>query len=618
MHNKERISTILSCVFLVALLIVVVLFDRTMKNNREMRLFKDNNQPEAYLSAEWNGVQINATYNGYGVYLYLPSFLGNVETLYIDDTIRNITMNGETPGERWAFEYDVTYWCELKYEGEVIEFPFCVTRSNNVSAVFIETESGNMDYVWQDKENKESGRMTIFDANGYLSYDGNLEYIKGRGNSSWLNSEKVPYNISLSHKASILGMDAGKKWILLSNDMDASKLGNIMAHDMAKAFGLEAVFECEWIDLYLNNNYVGNYVICENLEVGLVDAKGQDLQEITSAMNPMPEVIEASVGTSKGIQVEKNPQNISGTYIIELDTLFYYQDEVSGFSTSDNNYFTVKSPKYASIEQTEYIKGIVQNIENLLMKSIDEYDGEVYGELFERLDMKSFAIQYFVDFFMGDCDMGLTSTFFYKKYNDDTLYSGPVWDYDKVFGMYENMVWDYHVDIIDMRIGLTWYEYLRENEEYQKYCKRFYEETVRPYILKLIERGIDEYAGKVKASYEMDTLCWNTYNRYYKTLENNVRYIKFYLNERIKFMDERYGIEGQCIEFLGDGSTHVITVLFEGEELIYEVLDGAFFTELWELDESKYFCWVEDESKYEFNEKLPILEDMVISALERE
>ena len=62
--------------------------------------------------------------------------------------------------------------------------PLTVMRSENLPAIFIETESGSLDYLLASKENKESATIRVYE-NGELTLDTALKQIKGRGNSTW-------------------------------------------------------------------------------------------------------------------------------------------------------------------------------------------------------------------------------------------------------------------------------------------------------------------------------------------------------------------------------------------------------------------------------------------------
>jgi len=63
-----------------------------------------------------------------------------------------------------------------------------------------------------------------------------LEYIRGRGNSTWEESKK-PFKFKLNTKANLLGMGKGKHWILLANSYDDTLLRNRIAAYMGRRLG---------------------------------------------------------------------------------------------------------------------------------------------------------------------------------------------------------------------------------------------------------------------------------------------------------------------------------------------------------------------------------------------
>ena len=75
------------------------------------------------------------------------------------------------------------------------EYNVDIIAESKVASVFIETDSGSLDYIHEKKGNEEEGNISIIGADGAdVEYAGRLE-IKGRGNSTW-NMEKKPYYIT--------------------------------------------------------------------------------------------------------------------------------------------------------------------------------------------------------------------------------------------------------------------------------------------------------------------------------------------------------------------------------------------------------------------------------------
>ena len=64
------------------------------------------------------------------------------------------------------------------------QYTLVVVQAQDISTVFIDTESGSLETVHADKDYKEPGTALIYDQDGEVEYDGNLDYIKGR----WITS----------------------------------------------------------------------------------------------------------------------------------------------------------------------------------------------------------------------------------------------------------------------------------------------------------------------------------------------------------------------------------------------------------------------------------------------
>lgn len=575
MQKRSRKKMILTFTLIVCVMAFLCLVIEKYNQNKGILLLKRSDNPGSVLSIELGGNTVNGHIYGNTMYFFLPSHATS-RIIVIDDSINKLAINGNDVNSFMIFRYETQYSCSVEVDGAVMEFPIIIYKSDNIDSMFVETESGSMDFVWEDKANRESAYIDIIGEDSKTKYSGHLEYIKGRGNSTWMNYKR-PYSIKLESSEYLLGMNESKKWILVANAFDTTKIANKMAFDMNFAFGCSSYINSKWIDLYLNGNYVGNYLICEDVSVDKVDTEGN--------------------------------KKAGETYILEKDILGYSLSEDNSFTTNDGNIFVFKEPSELAGEKNQDAKILFENIE-LMMKNDSK-------ELFEHFDMESFANRYFVDMITGNADMGISSLYFVKKSGSDIIYTGPAWDFDRSFGFFDFEVYGPDADMTKVCRDeiLTWYEYLDNNEEFNAYCKEMYVSVVRPYVVKLIESGIDEYYSELSDSYEMDMLLWADSRRYYNSEEANKNYVKYYLGERLNMLDEKYQVNETPVEYRGSGAVHQLKVLFEGSEYIYQVEDGATFNELWELDQWTYHWWIDSDSLIQFNENLPILESMVIEPL---
>ena len=106
------------------------------------------------------------------------------------------------------------------------------------------------------------------DAQGTPLIEGVLDAsIKVRGNTT-SKADKKPYTIKFATKQNLLGMGKAKKYCLIANAYDPTLMRNYIALKLAKELGLEYTSECEFVDLYLDGEYWGNYLLVEPVEEG--------------------------------------------------------------------------------------------------------------------------------------------------------------------------------------------------------------------------------------------------------------------------------------------------------------------------------------------------------------
>lgn len=98
-------------------------------------------------------------------------------------------------------------------------------------------------------------------------YDSTL--IRGRGNSSWYNSQKKAYRVKFAKKQHFLGegFANAKSWPLLANDGDKTMIRNALTYDLGRFMGMKFCPGAKFVDLYLNNAYRGTYQISDQVQV---------------------------------------------------------------------------------------------------------------------------------------------------------------------------------------------------------------------------------------------------------------------------------------------------------------------------------------------------------------
>lgn len=518
-------------------------------------------------------------------YFFLPSFVQD-NRIYCDRIEKEaMEIDGKSVSGWKSFEWEEQTVYSISYDG--MDYDVVFMKSANLPSLFIETDSGSMDYLNADKENEEAGEINLIMASGSVEYQGRLKKVSGRGNSTFATAKK-PYTFTLEEAYPLCGLDMGKKWNLLALHYEENKMQSKLIYDMAAYLGMEYTPGSTWVDLYCNGNYQGLYLLTEAIAVGDGRVEIYDLE--------------------KENKRNANPSNISGGYLLERDVTESLEPTEVYFTTNICNYnFVINTPKVPTEEEYSYIKDFVQNIENLLVSGDTGYKN--------YMDLDSFAKQFLIDKLVLNPDAMRSSTFYYKDQDSDVLKVGPLWDYDRAMGVsmpdYETAIGDYPDTMND------WYMPLYAEEEFHRKLLSYYEQLL-PYLQELIETGIDAYAESLEAAVAMDTTKWPL-GSVYTEHESYVRYLKYFLTNRIRFLNEEWSVSGTILE--GDfssGEEHTVCFYAEDGTLLdsYPAKDGECVTSLPELDQDS-FEWRYHLDGKGFDTRYPVFEDMNLYAVRK-
>lgn len=551
-------------------------------------------------------------------YFFLPSCVSHHKVRFGDLGGSSVRVDGELfeGGDSFAWEEGREYQMQITNDAyEVRTYAVTFMKSENIPAVFINTESGGMEYLNADKDNEETGDICVVREDGNTEYQGTLERISGRGNSTW-EYEKKPYAIKLSEKYPLCGLDKSDRWRLLALWREGSKMDNKIAMDLAQEMGMAYSVQGTWVDLYLNGEYNGNYLLTESVSVGDGRVDIYDLEKDNKQYNAnIEQALRYEEDSRKGYLID-NGDNITGGYLIEKDHPKHYEVEPNGFVTTAGSQFTINAPSHASAEQVEYISGYVDNIEQMVLSG--------QQEIWEYLDADSFAKRFILDEVSLNTDTGLTSMYFYKERNDDTLYSGPTWDYDNAFGERNTdseRGYDYEYTVLDICENssntLNWYAKLYETPEMQQRVIKIYRDLM-PYFDELLDRGIDEYADMIDASVKMDRVLWADKNIQgdstgkYADYYLNIKYMKYFIAKRLNWLCARWGVNHEEFAVPSSGEMHLVTFAnYEGVVGTMEVMDGTELENPPEYDASVFQGWADQYTGEKYRRQIPIYDDIV-------
>ena len=137
------------------------------------------------------------------------------------------------------------------------------TQLTNVPTVYIETENGRS---ITSKEQYTKCTLTIVDGDSIATYPDTE--IRGRGNSTWWNSDKKAYRIKFATKQKLLGRHFAnaRSWMLLANHGDKTMIRNALTYDLGRFMGMKFCPAARFVDVFLNGTYRGTYQLSDQVQ----------------------------------------------------------------------------------------------------------------------------------------------------------------------------------------------------------------------------------------------------------------------------------------------------------------------------------------------------------------
>lgn len=331
------------------------------------------------------------------------------------------------------------------------------------------------------------GYTNEYTSKGLKTEEYDLEYIRGRGNSTW-DADKKPYKVKLDKKADLLGMGKNKHWVLLANYYDNSLLRNRITYWLGEQLGMEFTPKLVPVDVIMNGEYYGSYYLSQQIRIDKTRVNIDDLEDNDETLH------------------STDPDIISGGYLLALEP--YGDESNQTFRTKNGTEFIIERPEYEDYineTQVKYITDYVQSVEDAIYgKEFKNEDGVSYTDL---MDVES-TVNYFwmQEFSLNGDGYHSPSTYLYKKRNGK-LFWGPLWDFDYVawgsteYGELYTTGW--------MHQDSVWNGRLFEDPEF---CKAVVEQwpTLKAKLNELIKQGgqLDQYAAEMKRTAQYNFEKW--------------------------------------------------------------------------------------------------------------
>lgn len=266
------------------------------------------------------------------------------------------------------------------------------------------------------------GTIVIDVPEGYVSeygeekttrYEGGtykLEYIRGRGESTWAEAKK-PYKIKLENKANLFGMGSSKNWALIANYFDGSFVRNRLTYYLGEAIGLPFTPKLVPVEVVINGEYNGLYFLSETVRV------------------------EASrIGIDNLDKYKAGDGNITGGYLISACRKWDADGYL--FETRRRSDMQIVSPEELENDVPE---GTLQAMYDYMVDYYQKTEDAVFGadgknadgvHYTEYMDLDSTARYYLIQEFCMNRDAYRTDSTYLFKPRDGKLFWGPLWDFD--------------------------------------------------------------------------------------------------------------------------------------------------------------------------------------------
>ena len=157
----------------------------------------------------------------------------------------------------------VTITCTVPEGGDETDTPTPAERAQltNLPTIYLDATVGN---DWT------GASLEVFDADNKLGQgakwtkttaDVSVQF-QGSGDKN-----KDSYRLKFESKTQLLSSGKFKQWVLLANDDDPTMMRNALAKEMGDALGLPFTPGYQFVDLYVNNTYMGTYQVTDRIKV---------------------------------------------------------------------------------------------------------------------------------------------------------------------------------------------------------------------------------------------------------------------------------------------------------------------------------------------------------------
>ena len=282
------------------------------------------------------------------------------------------------------------YWTETDDTPEILPLDDSVYPYAGIPRIVIETE--NFRGI-RDRETEIPSKFQIYGESSPESEVLDLT-VRGRGNSSF-KMPKYGLKLEFSDKVSLFGMPKNRDWALVANYGDKSHLRNYMMTRLSEWLGAKYTPKMHYVELYLNRNYMGLYLLSETVKVG-----------------------------KHRVNIDEN----DSTFLLEKEDTKKYDPPY--VITESENIYHIKSPKNPS-ELT--MNRLVENLDEF-EKFLDYQYMYAAEKILDWIDLDDYLLYYWVQEYSKNEDGNYARSVYFTWKLGEPIHFGPLWDFDLAFG----------------------------------------------------------------------------------------------------------------------------------------------------------------------------------------
>ena len=367
---------------------------------------------------------------------------------------------------------------------------------NGIPLIFIETDNHQLII---DRSTEIPAKMRIYGKDTTQFEEYSLT-IRGRGNTSW-DAPKKNYKIELENKAPLLGMPQNKDWVLIPNYADKTLLKNSLAFSLSEKLGVYYTPRSDFVELYLNGEYVGVYLLCEKIKQGpnRIDLPSDSL-----------------------------------SFIVEIDNKAREGEVI--IKTNQEIPFRIHYPKNPSDEAITRLEDHL----NLMEYNLRLITKDSVVDIEKWVDVDAYIKHFWIQELFKNPDATFFSSIYFTWTVHEPIKMGPVWDFDLSAGGHTNKTVISPTEWLTM--DFYWNLYLFHDATFMAMAINYWKENIN--IFKSILDDLENTRKKIKKAAEHNFYRWNvmgledvvTFNKAYKSYDEAVDDLKQWLETRINWI----------------------------------------------------------------------------------